>query len=1432
MRLRLRTAGVNLLALGAWLALVGAIALAALPYAVPSRWLAGMVSAKIEKALGVPVRLGGARWDWFAGLRLSGLRVGPAGTGSFVAEEVAIHATPWGLLRGRISRLELRNCNGVIRVLGKAGAGLEGCGGVAGLLGHDEGRERGGVFVENLVLERCVLRWQDQAGLGELRIASLTVTADRKTGLLQWRLAGTVAASAGRLGTITSSGRIVSPRLAERPVNLTGRAEVRWLNLDLALLPRELVSRLGLARLGGSSHGRLVLSAGSDFTLGADAEVRFEALAVRTADGRAVGIDRCSLLAGADWHLLDDRVEVRQVRIELPYALLQNDGTALLQRTDHGRVVRADFRLDVLDAGEALSALKGLGLALPAELTVGGSAKVRASLALDGPRGQGNVQFVGYDCGINWPGRFVKPAGQPCNLTVSLQKDGQRNRLSAAVRLAGGEIAADLEAVINWRNGRIAAAALERFALACRWDDLEGLSSHWPGLSAWRPLAATVRGSGNVAVKLSSSGGEGYSFECSGLLPRRSVVEAGKYFRKPAGQRLNLTAEGRFLPRAGRMSLRRAELSVDGRPVVSLVGLSIASEQSREERLPDAAEGLAVWASGGGKVEDYNALLSMVPVLRQAGKRFAEVDGAFSWWFSALVGLRFGERRAELTRFSGSLKVDLTRARVAVRGRFGKPSGEPMEVTALCRFGLGEQSRKTELTVEAGVRTDFADAQVWYASPAGSVEPQQWCWGWIRIKDAAAARRFLVPVMENLPLGELAGHGVFQWQWQRQADRFLLGVSCRLDEMRWTVPGLGLAKAAGVPARLRLYLSGPADLQGDRSGLIKLYNTEARYGGIEVSIKEGALELSEPWRTLLAGRSGPDLEDLRRNWPVKSAQLEAGGTVNLHRAADWLSPAVRRRIRTAGLAGTASWRLRFRYEQPASAVLEAFCDATDLGFNLGPVNKAKGVRGVARAVVKVAPAEDGSSRFECVLEDFRLEFASAAVRCAGRALLEPLRRPPARIDALSAEITADMRDLERLSQALLARSGLRLSGSAGLDVRVRYEERSGWSIESAEVGLWPLGWSASGTEGRLEGYISARRGRIAATGLQFSIGSTAGSATFHLARRDGKVGGVVGLAFESLDAQEMADLVRQLRASLDKARPRFGALLSAGGPGLSKTGGAISLRLFGRCDEGKFILRLPDGGSFAVPLDGLGWQAKISGNIVQADAVGAFEGGAFQASISGSTADGADLRISYTVLECLPTPVSRQIVGRSFPGLRITGPITLRETFRVPVGRRVKVFPGRGEMIIAGGEVAGRAAPQWMTRLFPGLRLARFTFRRLHNWFKRDETGKTINRMIFRSVPWSLYMSGRTMLDGTFEYEVGIDLLGPFESEYWAEADKGRIPLFTKTGRVIGGRIQNERVSYLSPQQVIARILKDNVVTLTYHIIRRQVLRGRTAARP
>jgi hypothetical protein len=178
--------------------------------------------------------------------------------------------------------------------------------------------------------------------------------------------------------------------------------------------------------------------------------------------------------------------------------------------------------------------------------------------------------------------------------------------------------------------------------------------------------------------------------------------------------------------------------------------------------------------------------------------------------------------------------------------------------------------------------------------------------------------------------------------------------------------------------------------------------------------------------------------------------------------------------------------------------------------------------------------------------------------------------------------------------------------------------------------------------------------------------------------------------------------------------------------------------------------------------------------------------------------------------------------------MKVAGPVTLEETLTLDRTAEGVAVRSSGEMIVEGGEVWGAAAPRAIQRIFPKLELARFQFSRLHNWFEKEADGKTVNRMIYRGTPWSLYMNGWSRADGTFQYEIGVDLLGPIESEYWATADRGRVPLFIKTGQVVGGKIRNEVIRYLSPQQVLGRILKDNLLTITYHAVRQQVLRGQT----
>jgi len=141
--------------------------------------------------------------------------------------------------------------------------------------------------------------------------------------------------------------------------------------------------------------------------------------------------------------------------------------------------------------------------------------------------------------------------------------------------------------------------------------------------------------------------------------------------------------------------------------------------------------------------------------------------------------------------------------------------------------------------------------------------------------------------------------------------------------------------------------------------------------------------------------------------------------------------------------------------------------------------------------------------------------------------------------------------------------------------------------------------------------------------------------------------------------------------------------------------------------------------------------------------------------------------------------------------------------------------------------VAGRAAPQWMTRLLPGLRLARFRFSRMRNRFSMRPDGRTINRMVFQGRYYHLYADGYTTPDKRINYEVGIDLLAGLDSAPLAEAGTGRIPLFTKQGRIApGGILLDETVRYVPPHKLMFELLRrNNLVTAAYYALKRRVQR-------
>lgn len=196
--------------------------------------------------------------------------------------------------------------------------------------------------------------------------------------------------------------------------------------------------------------------------------------------------------------------------------------------------------------------------------------------------------------------------------------------------------------------------------------------------------------------------------------------------------------------------------------------------------------------------------------------------------------------------------------------------------------------------------------------------------------------------------------------------------------------------------------------------------------------------------------------------------------------------------------------------------------------------------------------------------------------------------------------------------------------------------------------------------------------------------------------------------------------------------------------------------------------------------------------------------------------------LAYEARDLSSEPNTRPLVEAFFPGLTVEGPITLidathQRLFDEPGAPNPAL--GSGEMILGRGTVVGRAAPLAITRIFPGLNLTRFDFTRMHNRFEKQPDGRMDNQMVFYGANYHMYVDGASYPDGRIRYEVGIDLYANLIPTL-SNKGQGRIAIFIKTGRRgPDNTLLDETVSYLRPDQLLANILSDNVLTQTYHVV-------------
>jgi hypothetical protein len=179
-------------------------------------------------------------------------------------------------------------------------------------------------------------------------------------------------------------------------------------------------------------------------------------------------------------------------------------------------------------------------------------------------------------------------------------------------------------------------------------------------------------------------------------------------------------------------------------------------------------------------------------------------------------------------------------------------------------------------------------------------------------------------------------------------------------------------------------------------------------------------------------------------------------------------------------------------------------------------------------------------------------------------------------------------------------------------------------------------------------------------------------------------------------------------------------------------------------------------------------------------------------------------------------------LARFFPGNTVYGyfnrseelVISLRDMVANVIDSRYVTRPkGESKTVTLDGLVEGRAAPMFVTKIFPGLNLTKYRYRKMTSFAEHKPDGSTYNDMVFDGHTYDLYMEGTTDANNIGRYEVGLILLGTPQSAEWNHKYRqGRIPILKSKSRIEDGKRYDEEISYPWPNQALFTIfLKNNI---------------------
>jgi len=183
----------------------------------------------------------------------------------------------------------------------------------------------------------------------------------------------------------------------------------------------------------------------------------------------------------------------------------------------------------------------------------------------------------------------------------------------------------------------------------------------------------------------------------------------------------------------------------------------------------------------------------------------------------------------------------------------------------------------------------------------------------------------------------------------------------------------------------------------------------------------------------------------------------------------------------------------------------------------------------------------------------------------------------------------------------------------------------------------------------------------------------------------------------------------------------------------------------GSCDIGQLCFTDPATGAF-MELQQLRGGYELAEGVFQSQILAGLGGGVVKLTVK-SVLDANEPVIEYhqAAREMSANESLRVMVESEFPGLEVTGTISEKKDMRVALGDVLAGgmnWQGSGVTKCLDGTLYGPGGPNWLIKVFPGLKLVEYKWREMINQYDCYPDGSKKNHMLFDGQQYDIYITG------------------------------------------------------------------------------------------